>query len=399
MKLLQEANLKNKKVFLRVDFNVPMERRALPLPINESNETTKLPNYEFKIEDDNRIVAVLPTIKYIVDHGGHIIISAHLGRPEGQNNPEFSLFPIANRLAELLELKISFDAPAPIYKLSDNISLLENLRFDPREEANDAEYAKMLADKTRDESFDSAQDRHGEVGIYVNDAFAVSHRANASVEAITKFLPSYAGLLMEKEIKNLTKIIENPEHPFIVVIGGVKVKDKAGVIAKLAETADKILLGGGVANTFIKANGQNISNSVYDEDMLDACKEMLGKYKDKIMLPGDFVKEPDENGTFKILDIGGQTRTDFSNAIKAAKTVFWNGSLGDSEDSRYRGGMTSIAKAMNEVDGLTVIAGGDTVGFVRSERLNKNISFISTGGGAALEFLAGEKLPGIAALE
>lgn len=370
MKLLQEADLKGKKVFLRVDFNVPMKDGV--------------------IEDNNRIVTVLPTIKYIVDHGGKIILGAHLGRPEGQNNPEFSLWPVANRLAELLELKVSFDAPAPIYKLSDNISLLENLRFDPREEANDAEFAKMLAGKTNDEN--------GELGVYVNDAFAVSHRANASVEAITKFLPSYAGLLLQKEIEHLNKLIENPDHPFVVVIGGVKVKDKAGVIAKLAETADKILLGGGVANTFIKANGQNISNSVYDEDMVDACKEMLGKYKDKIMLPGDFVKEPDENGTFKILDIGGQTRTDFSNAIKAAKTVFWNGSLGHSEDSRCRGGMTTVAHAMNEVDGLTVIAGGDTVGFVRTNGLDKNISFISTGGGAALEFLAGEVLPGIKAL-
>src|SRR3989344_5980352 len=205
----------------------------------------------------------------------------------------------------------------------------------------------MLADKTRDESFDSAQDRHGEFGLYVNDAFAVSHRANASVEAITKFLPSYAGLLLQKEIENLTKIIENPEHPLIVVIGGVKVKDKADVISKLAETADKILLGGGVANTFIKANGQNISNSVYDEDMVDDCKEMLNKFKGKIVLPGDFVKEPDENGTFKILDIGGQTRTDFSNTIKSAKTVFWNGSLGYAEDSRCCGGMTTVARAMN----------------------------------------------------
>lgn len=370
MKLLQEADLKNKKVFLRVDFNVPMKDGV--------------------IEDDNRIVAVLPTIKYIIDHGDKIILGAHLGRPEGKNNPELSLWPVANRLAELLELKVSFDIPAPIYKLSDNISLLENLRFDPREEANDPEFAKMLANKTCDEN--------GELGIYVNDAFAVSHRANASVEAITKFLPSYAGLLMEKEIENLTKIIENPEHPFVVIIGGVKVKDKAGVIARLAETADKIILGGGVANTFIKANGQNISNSVFDEEMIDACKEMLDKFKDKIVMPHDFVKETDENGTFKILDIGGQTRTDFANAIKAAKTVFWNGSLGDSEDSRYRGGMTTVARAMNEVDGLTVIAGGDTVGFVMANDLDKNISFISTGGGAALEFLAGEKLPGIVAL-
>ncbi|PIS07948.1 phosphoglycerate kinase [Candidatus Berkelbacteria bacterium CG10_big_fil_rev_8_21_14_0_10_43_13] len=391
MKLLQEAEIKNKKVFLRVDLNVPMERRALPLPINESSQNHEITNFEYKIVDDNRIVAVLPTIKHILSHGGRIIIGAHLGRPEGQNKAEFSLFPVANRLAELLELKVNFVEPAAIYKLNDNLSLLENLRFDPREEANDPEFAEMLAGKTRNES--------GELGIYVNDAFAVSHRANASVEAITKFLPSYAGLLLQKEIENLSKLRENPEPPFIVVIGGIKVNDKASVITELAQKADKIMLGGGVANTFLKARGDNISSSAYDEEMIGKCKEMLDKYSDKLVLQSDSVREIDEDGSFKILDIGSRTRTEFANAIRGAKTVFWNGSLGYSEDERYQGGMMSVAHAMSEVDGFTVIAGGDTVGFVRSERLGEHISFLSTGGGAALEFLAGEKLPGIEALE
>jgi len=371
MKLLQEAEIKNKKVFLRVDLNVPI--------------------VDGTIEDDYRIVAVLPTIKHILSHGGRIIIGAHLGRPNGQNNSEFSLWPVANRLAELLELKINFTEPAAIYKLADNISLLENLRFDPREEANNPEYAEMLAGKTRNDK--------GELGIYVNDAFAVSHRANASVEAITKFLPSYAGLLLQKEIESLNKLRENPEPPFVVVIGGIKVKDKAGVIKELAGKANKLMLGGGVGNTFLKARGDNISNSVFDEEMVAECKQMLDEYSDKIILQSDSVQEINENGSFKILDIGSRTRTEFSNIIREAKTVFWNGSLGYSEDERYQGGMMSVAHAMSEVDGFTVIAGGDTVGFVKSERLDKNISFISTGGGAALEFLAGEKLPGIEVLK
>jgi len=370
MKLLKDAHIKGRKVFLRVDFNVPI--------------------VDGEIEDDNRIAAVLPTIKHILHHGGKIIIGSHLGRPEGKNNPEFSLWLVANRLARLLGIKTNFTEPAPSYKLNDQISLLENLRFDSREEENNSEYAEMLAGKTRSEDSD--------LGIYVNDAFAVSHRANASVDAITKFLPSYAGLLMEKEIENLGKIKENPELPFVVVIGGVKVKDKAGVIEELASKADKILLGGGVANTFLRARGDNVGNSVFDVEMVGKCKEMLDKYDGKLELPIDYVKEYDEQKREKILDIGAQTRTNFANEIRAAKTVFWNGSLGYSENEKYRGGMRSIAKAMSEVEGFTVIAGGDTVGFVKSESLDKHISFLSTGGGAALEFLAGKRLPGLVVL-
>jgi 3-phosphoglycerate kinase len=371
MKKVQEADLKGKRVFLRVDFNVPMT--------------------DGEITDDNRIKAVLPTIKYILDKGGRIIIGTHLGRPEGQTDLLYSLWPVANRLGEQLNIRHDFDSPQKEYVLSENIMMLENLRFDAREEDNNPQFGEDLANMTTSSS--------GDLGVYVNDAFAVSHRANASVEAITKFIPSYAGLLMQAEVENLSKITEDPEKPFILVIGGVKVEDKAGVIDKLAPMTDKILLGGGVANTFVKAKGEDVGGSVYDAEMVDKCKEILEKFGEKIVLPVDSVKELGQSGGFKILDIGAQTRTNFAIAIRGAKTVFWNGSLGYSEDPRYQGGMSTVAKAMNEADAVTVIAGGDTVGFVKEEGLDKKITFLSTGGGAALDFLAGMKLPGIEALQ
>lgn len=379
MKILQDAEIKNKKVFLRVDFNVPMK--------------------DGEIADTNRIEAVLPTIKYLLKNGAAVIIGCHLGRPEGQKSAETSIVPVAKELEKLLESPVIMaegitDESTKKLALDlhfGQILVLENLRWDPREEENDPEFAKELANLTVS---------GGELGIYVNDAFAVSHRANASVEAITKILPSYAGILLQTEIENLTKLIENPEKPFVVIVGGVKVKDKAGVIDRLAPMADKILIGGAVANTFMKARNENIGGSVIDDEMIESCKEMLEKFADKIVLPIDTVKDFGENGAFKIVDIGAQTRTNFANIVRSAKTVFWNGSLGFAEDSRYQGGMSSVAKAMEEIkDGMTVIAGGDTVGFVKEHHLDQNITFISTGGGAALEFLSGIQLPGLEALE
>jgi len=370
MKLLQDADLKDKRVFLRVDFNVPMKNGL--------------------IEDDNRIEASLPTIKYIIDHGGKIVIGTHLGRPEGETDLSLSLWPIAKRLGELLKLKSDFSAPEEEYRLSPDIILLENLRFDDREEENDSEYAKELAD--------IATSSDGSAGIFVNDAFAVSHRANASVDAITKYLPSYAGLLLQKEVEHLSQIKDDPKKPFVLIIGGIKVKDKVSVISSLGHLADKILLGGGIANTFLKAKGEDIGKSIYDTETVHLCKEMLAKYADKILLPTDFSKEYLLSGSFKIMDIGKETRKLFAEKISSAGTVFWNGSLGYSEDKRYEEGMIEIAEAMSKCKGMTVIAGGDTVGFVKEKKLDKNITFLSTGGGAALEYLAGEKLPGIEAL-
>lgn len=401
MKTIDQVNIKGKKVFLRVDFNVPMKNGI--------------------ITDNNRIKAAIPTIKYLVGEKAKIIIGTHCGRPQGKKSPETSIAPIAKELQRLLNLKVAIadqvigdDVDRLAKALQPGgILVLENLRWDKGEEEDDTLFAQELA---------------GLAEVYVNDAFAVSHRANASVHAITNYLPSFAGFLMAGEIEHLSKIKDKPLSPFVLIIGGVKIDDKAGMIEKLAPKADKILLGGGVANTFLEANGQEVSKSVVDEGMVGECKKMLSKYKKKIVLPSDYISEDspvistepkasaeisddmkdlsasarddnkNDSGDFKIMDLGRQTIEQYSEIIKRAKTVFWNGSLGFSEDPRYAGGMRSIAMAMNAVIGTTVVAGGDTVGFVKAERLDNNITFISTGGGAALEFLAGKKLPGIEAL-
>jgi phosphoglycerate kinase len=370
MKIIDQSNIRGKKVFLRVDFNVPMKNGV--------------------IVDNNRIKAAIPTIKFLVGEKAKIIIGTHCGRPKGKSSPETSIAPIAKELQRLLNLKVAMAEQVigvEVDKLAKalqpgGILVLENLRWDKGEEEDDTLFAQELA---------------GLAEVYVNDAFAVSHRANASVHAITNFLPSYGGFLMRGEIEHLSNIKDKPLSPFVLIIGGVKVDDKAGMIERLAPKADKILLGGGVANTFLKANGQEVSKSAIDEAMVEDCKKMLAKYKKKIVLPSDYISE-DVEGGYKIMDLGRQTIEQYAEIIKRAKTVFWNGSLGYSEDARYQTGMKQVAMAMNAVIGTTVIAGGDTVGFVKHEKLDKNITFISTGGGAALEFLAGKKLPGIEAL-
>lgn len=371
MRLVQDADVKNKKVFLRVDFNVP---------INEG-----------VISDNYRIKTALPTIQYLVERKAKVIIGTHFGRPEGQKSTETSLALIAKELEKLLGSSVTL-APdvlgGSVSQMVDalesgQVMMLENLRWDAREEKDDAGFAQELG---------------GLAEIYVNDAFAVSHRANASVHTITKFLPSYAGLLMQSEITNLTFLLTNPEPPFVLIVGGVKVDDKAGMIDKLAPKADTILVGGGVANTFLKAKGIDIGESVYDEKMVPECERMLNDYSIKIVLPIDAAKEPTASGSFKILDLGPETISKFVTEIKKAKTVLWNGSLGKNEEPLYQKGMTAIAQAMGGLNEKTVIAGGDTVGFILEHGLEKGISFLSTGGGAALEYLAGEKLPGIEVL-
>lgn len=370
MKLLQEADLKNKRVFLRVDFNVPTK--------------------DGKITDNNRIKAAIPTIKYLVEGHAKIIIGTHCGRPDGKPSEGTSTEPMAKELQRLLNLKVTM-APGiigdKVLKTTEamqagGILVLENLRWDKREEENDTVFAQELA-KLAD--------------LYVNDAFAVSHRANASVEAIAHYLPSYAGFLLQSEIENLSKL-NNPSRPFVVIIGGIKIEDKAGIIEKLEPKASEILVGGGVANTFAKAKGMNIGSSVYDEKMVGFCKKMLEKFDKKIVLPVDFVRDNDTDD-FHFYDIGPETRQIFSQKILKARTVFWNGNLGYTEDAKYANGTREIAEAMNNIDGMTVAAGGDTVGFLINERMTKNIKFVSTGGGAALEFLAGKDLPGVKALE
>jgi len=372
MKIVQDAQVGNKTVFLRVDFNVPMK--------------------DGEITDNNRIKAVMPTIRYLVESRAKIVIGTHLGRPDGKKSTDTSISPVAKELQRMLNLRVVM-APdisgVETKKLIESlrpggILVLENLRWDKREEENDAEFARELASYA---------------DVYVNDAFAVSHRANASVEAITKYLPSYAGLLIQSEVEHLSALMKKPESPFVLVVGGVKVKDKAGMIEFLAPKVDKILIGGGVANTFLKATGVDISQSVYDEEMVDDCAKMLKKFKDKIVLPIDYVNEAGPVESFQIMDIGEKTRQLFINTIKTAKTVLWNGNLGYTEDKKFQEGTRVVARTMSQINGKTVIAGGDTAGFVIEAGLNKGISFISTGGGAALEFLAGKKLPGIEALK
>lgn len=375
MKSIRDVDIKDKKVFLRLDLNVPLEGT--------------------KITDNNRIVQAIPTIKYLMEKHAKVIIGTHLGRPEGKFDPAFSTVPIAEELAKLLgtNVDVTDHVISPIITEKINkmekgqVLMLGNLRFHPEEEKNSESFAKELANYA---------------DIYVNDAFAVSHRANASVEAITNYLPSYSGLLMESEMTTLMFLMQNPEHPFVLIIGGAKVTDKAGLLLKLAEKADSVLIGGAVANTFLKAEGQEVGKSLVDEEMIEKCKEIMAKFKEKIHLPIDFVKEAskttEENG-FRILDIGPKTSENYLRIIADAKCIFWNGNMGYTEDEKYREGTLSIAKAMAENSNTKVIAGGDTVGFVDKYNLRDKFSFISTGGGAAMQFLAGEPLPGIVALD
>ncbi|MFA4996079.1 MAG: phosphoglycerate kinase [Patescibacteria group bacterium] len=372
MKSIRDVEVKNKKVFLRVDFNVPLK--------------------DGKITDTNRIKNSVPTIKYLLDNDAKIIIGTHVGRPEGKVNTEFSTVPMAQELAKMLGQKITvtdhvindkvllekIDAMQP-----KDIIVLGNLRFHPEEEANNHMFAKKLASYA---------------DIYVNDAFAVSHRSNASVDAITSYLPSYSGLLLESEITSLGLLLKNPQPPFVLIIGGAKVVDKAGLMKTLAQKADKVLIGGAVANTFLLAKGEEVGQSLVEKEMVEDCKKMLEELGDKIILPVDTVKDS-EGDNFKIMDIGPATIAKFRSEILSAGSVFWNGNLGYTEDGRFAVGTMAIAKAIEEnTFGTKVAAGGDTVGFLDQNNMQKSYSFISTGGGAALEFLAGEKLPGIEAL-
>lgn len=364
-------NLKGKKVFLRADFNVP---------INNG-----------KVLDDNRISESLPTIKYLISKKAKIIIGSHLGRPSKNGDKETSLAPVVKELKKLLKININLSPEvvgSKSKKLAEvlgdgEILVLENLRWEKGEETNDSKFAKKLACLAE---------------IYVNDAFAVSHRSHASVEAITRYLPSCGGFLIQKEIENLSKIIKNQKRPFIIIIGGAKIADKIGVIDNLAGKVDRFLIGGAMGNTFLASRGNEMSKSVYEDKVLDTASGYLSKYQNKIMLPVDNLKTEVEGG-FSYMDIGSVTIKNYQAIIKNAKTVFWNGNLGYSEEKEFANGTNEIAKAIAQNRScFSVIAGGDTVSVINKLKLNNRFSFISTGGGAALEFLAGKKLPGIEAL-
>ena len=398
MKSLRELDIKGKRVLMRVDFNVPIK--------------------EGKVTDDTRIQASLPSIKYVIDNGGKLILMSHLGRPKGKKNETFSLKPVAECLAKILERQVKFfpccidkekQSQATYLMREGDIILLENTRFHPEEEKNDLEYAKNLA-KLGD--------------VYVNDAFGSAHRAHSSVAAITFYFREKAmGLLMEKEVKYLSLLLEAPKHPFITVLGGAKVADKIEVIQNLLPRIDKLLLGGGMVFTFFKAKGYEIGNSLLETDKLDLVKKLLDTGGNKISLPKDIVigdkfdkdaqkKEVLANKIEKGwmgLDIGKQTIIEYQQILNTAKTIFWNGPMGVFELDRFADGTRAIANKIAAREVTTVIGGGDTIAAIHkfgysdwSESeiplLQGKVTHISTGGGASLEFLAGLTLPGIEAL-
>ncbi|QFK72799.1 phosphoglycerate kinase [Pradoshia sp. D12] len=388
-KSIKDIDVQGKKVFCRVDFNVPMQ--------------------DGKVTDDTRIRAALPTIQLLIEKGAKVILASHLGRPKGAVKEELRLTPVAARLSELLGkgVKKTDEAygeavQAEIGQMKDgDVLLLENVRFYPGEEKNDAELAKAFADLA---------------DVYVNDAFGAAHRAHASTEGIAKHIPAVAGLLMEKELEVLGKALSNPERPFTAIIGGAKVKDKIGVIDNLLEKVDNLIIGGGLAYTFIKAQGYEIGQSLLEEDKIELAKSFMDKAKEKgvnFLMPVDAViaKEfsPDTESKvvdidaipadWQALDIGPKTAKLYEDTIKNSKLVIWNGPMGVFEFDKFAGGTKAVAEALaNAENTYSVIGGGDSAAAVEKFDLADKMSHISTGGGASLEFMEGKELPGVVAL-
>ncbi|TQS74789.1 phosphoglycerate kinase [Ornithinibacillus gellani] len=388
-KSITDLELKGKKVFCRVDFNVPMK--------------------DGNVTDDTRIKAALPTITYLIEQGAKVILASHLGRPKGQVVDELRLDPVAKRLSELLGAEvIKTDAvygpevDEAIAGMQDgNVLLIENVRFEPGETKNDAELAQAFAAMAE---------------LYVNDAFGAAHRAHASTTGVAKLLPAAAGFLMEKELKVLGKALENPERPFTAIIGGAKVKDKIDVIDNLLDKVDHLLIGGGLAYTFIKALGHEIGKSLLEEDKMELAKEFMQKAKDKnvnLVLPVDAVVADDFSETantkivsideipsdWEALDIGTETRAKFADIIQSSKLVIWNGPMGVFEMNAFAGGTMAVAEALAETEGYTVIGGGDSAAAVEQFGFAEAMDHVSTGGGASLEFMEGKVLPGVDALD
>ncbi len=389
-KTVKDIDLKEKKVLVRCDFNVPMDEQR-------------------KITDNRRIVAALPTIKYLLENNCAVILCSHLGRPKGEFKPEFSLAPVAQEISKQLgtEVKMAKDVIGEdAKKLAANLKqgevmLLENVRFHSEETDNDETFAKELASMAE---------------IYVNDAFGAAHRAHASTEGVAKFLPAVSGFLIEKELEFLGNAISNPQRPFVAILGGAKVSDKIGVIDSLLEKVDTLIIGGGMAYTFFKAQGYNVGNSICELDKLDLAKQAMEKAKVKgvkLMLPIDtkigkefkpdtesktvsWTEIPDEWEGF---DIGEKTIEMFKEELKIAKTVIWNGPLGLFEFEQFAMGTNAIAETLADLDATTIIGGGDSAAAVEKAGLSPKMTHISTGGGASLEFLEGKKLPGIECLQ
>ena len=391
-KSVEDINVTGKRVLVRCDFNVPME--------------------DGRITDDNRIVGALPTIKYLLAHNARVILCSHMGRPKGEFNPKYTLAPVAKRLSELLGKDVTLaadvvgpDAQAKAAALKDGeVLLLENVRFHKEEEKNDPAFAKQLASLAE---------------IYVNDAFGTAHRAHASTAGVADYLPAVCGYLIEKEISVMGGALNNPTRPFVAILGGAKVADKLKVIENLLTKVDTLIIGGGMAYTFLAAQGKGIGTSLYDAEKLDYCKDMLKKAEEKgvkLLLPVDTVvasafPDPidapveteivcssaipaDKMG----LDIGPKTRDLFAEAAKTAKTVIWNGPMGVFENDALAKGTIAVAAALAESDATTIVGGGDSAAAVEKLGFADKITHISTGGGASLEFLEGKELPGVACL-
>jgi phosphoglycerate kinase len=387
---VRDIDVKGKRVLVRVDFNVPLDA-------------------ERNITDDTRIRAALPTIKYLLERGARVILASHLGRPKGQRKEEFNLAPVARRLEELLGQSVNKlddcvgpQVEAGVRAMKDgDVILLENLRFHKEEEANDEGFAKALA---------SLAD------TYVNDAFGAAHRAHASTAGVAEFVPGVAGFLMEKEIEVMGKALSAPERPFVAILGGAKVKDKVGVISNLIEKVDSLIVGGGMAYTFLKAKGLEIGKSIVDEEKLDLAKELMEKAKAKgvkFLLPVDvvvadrFAEDADAKVVdvseippdWQALDIGPKTREAFAREIADAKTVVWNGPMGVFEMKPFAEGTRRIAKALADSAAVTIVGGGDSAAAISEMGFADKMTHVSTGGGASLEFLEGKVLPGVAALK
>jgi phosphoglycerate kinase len=385
-KSVRDIDVKGKKVLVRVDFNVPIKDGV--------------------VQDDTRVRAALPTIEYLLEQGAAVILFSHLGRPKGGPDPKYSMKPVAEYLGKLMGKPVAFaedcvgesaEKAASSLKPGE-ILVLENTRFHPEEEKNDLDLARKMA---------------ALADIYVNDAFGSAHRAHSSTEGVARFLPAVAGFLMEKEIQYLSQAIENPKRPFVAILGGAKVSDKIGVIKNLLTKADSILIGGGMANTFFKAQGYPVGKSLVEDDVLDLARELLSAGGTKLRLPVDVViaQSMEEGAETKvmpvgpipddwmILDIGPETVEAYGKVIGSAATVVWNGPMGVFEVPTFAKGTFGIAEAMAKSPAVTIVGGGDSASAIQKSGLADQITHISTGGGASLEMLEGLVLPGVAALQ
>jgi len=385
-KTIRDVDLRGKRVLVRVDFNVPLKEGA--------------------VADDTRIRAALPTINYLLKQDAAVVLCSHLGRPKGKVVPELRMDPVATQLAELLgrPVKKLDDCVGPEVEAATkgmrpgDVVLLENTRFYPGERANDPSLAQQLASLAE---------------IFVNDAFGAAHRAHASTEGVTHYLPAVAGFLMEKELEFLGRAVENPEHPYVAILGGAKVSDKIGVIESLLKQCDRLLIGGGMANTFFKAMGFEVGDSLVEDEAVETARALLKQARGALVLPVDVViadrfdndartrvVAPNEvPAGWRILDVGPKTVPTFGSALGGARMVVWNGPLGVFEMDNFAQGTFAVAQLLADLDAVTIIGGGDSAAAVRQAGLTDKMTHVSTGGGASLEFLEGKILPCVAVLE